>query len=304
MENSDSDFDPTMAASVVFENVINQVKLSNLNFRMELTPFSASILLKKSLIKDRSGYHLQPPIQRIRPANHSTTLEDDLKEQLQRLKQNFEMLDAKNKSLEVSNKTIKEDLENALIDNDSNCKIISDMKNTLDICDSTAAENVHKIKQLERDLADAVRNSSDCKQKLKLADGDSEHKVNVKDKDCGGKDINRALESAGHSEEEVEVDTNYNVKVFNFFSPISDHPMDSAPCLNSKKIQSTPPPLQCPKPPNPSYTPPGSPPKQVTALDDDNNNSTDDFMKKLDDFWKQQYKINDELWKKMSDKWK
>jgi seryl-tRNA synthetase len=48
MEDSDS-----------FENILEQVKNSNLNFKLELSPFSAVICLKKSLVKDKFGQNLQ-----------------------------------------------------------------------------------------------------------------------------------------------------------------------------------------------------------------------------------------------------
>ena len=44
-----------MEASKSFENLLNHVKNSNLNFKLELSPFSAVISLKKSFVKDKSG---------------------------------------------------------------------------------------------------------------------------------------------------------------------------------------------------------------------------------------------------------
>ena len=45
-------------AGEIFDNIINQVRNSNLNFQMEVSPFSAAIYLKKSIIKDKSGKFL------------------------------------------------------------------------------------------------------------------------------------------------------------------------------------------------------------------------------------------------------
>ena len=45
LQNADSD--STMAATLAFETIIEQVKLSNLNFHLQLFPFSAVISLKK-----------------------------------------------------------------------------------------------------------------------------------------------------------------------------------------------------------------------------------------------------------------
>ena len=40
--------------------IVGCVKASNLNFCLQLSPFSANISLKKSLIKDKAGYPLKP----------------------------------------------------------------------------------------------------------------------------------------------------------------------------------------------------------------------------------------------------
>ena len=47
--------DPTMIASNLFNKLVNDVRNSGLNFRMELTPFGAKISLKKSLMKNQDG---------------------------------------------------------------------------------------------------------------------------------------------------------------------------------------------------------------------------------------------------------
>ena len=60
MAEYNSDFNPAMAASAMFDSIINQVRSSNLNFQMQMTPFSATIVIKKTLIKDTSGVHVIP----------------------------------------------------------------------------------------------------------------------------------------------------------------------------------------------------------------------------------------------------
>ena len=54
--------DSTMAASKVFDKILDDVKTSNLNFCLQLSPFSANISLKKTLVKDKTGSYLYPPI--------------------------------------------------------------------------------------------------------------------------------------------------------------------------------------------------------------------------------------------------
>ena len=47
-----------MAASKAFNKILDCVKSSNLNFCLQLSPFSANISLKKTLVKDKAGFYL------------------------------------------------------------------------------------------------------------------------------------------------------------------------------------------------------------------------------------------------------
>jgi len=49
-----------MIATETFENILLQIQNSNLNFKLNLSPFAANISLKKSLVKDKSGIPLLP----------------------------------------------------------------------------------------------------------------------------------------------------------------------------------------------------------------------------------------------------
>ena len=59
-ERINSDMNPEMLASTTFYEILDQIKSSNLNFQLSLSPFSAQISLRKSLVKDRSGRFLLP----------------------------------------------------------------------------------------------------------------------------------------------------------------------------------------------------------------------------------------------------
>ena len=52
---------PTMIAKTSFENILETIQSSNLNFQLQVSPFSATIFLKKSAIKDKNGNPLLPP---------------------------------------------------------------------------------------------------------------------------------------------------------------------------------------------------------------------------------------------------
>ena len=56
-----SDIDPTMLASKAFDRILQIIQQSNLNFALQVSPFSANISIKKSLVKNKSGCFLLPP---------------------------------------------------------------------------------------------------------------------------------------------------------------------------------------------------------------------------------------------------
>ena len=62
MELPNGDSDLTMLAENVFDDILDRIKNSRLNFHLQISPFSAYISLKKSLQKDRSGAVLVPSL--------------------------------------------------------------------------------------------------------------------------------------------------------------------------------------------------------------------------------------------------
>ena len=52
-----------MDAANTFQNLLHSIQTSSLNFKIELSPFSANINLKNTFIKDRNGNRVIPPIQ-------------------------------------------------------------------------------------------------------------------------------------------------------------------------------------------------------------------------------------------------
>ena len=55
-----SDFNSTMLATRAFEDIIDRIQSSGLNFHVQISPFSAVISLKKSLVRDRTGKLILP----------------------------------------------------------------------------------------------------------------------------------------------------------------------------------------------------------------------------------------------------
>ena len=59
-EKSVSDCDPAMLAKTVFNDILEGIQMSNLNYQLQLTPYSALVSLKKSFVKDKFGKFLFP----------------------------------------------------------------------------------------------------------------------------------------------------------------------------------------------------------------------------------------------------
>ena len=89
-----------MLASRSVDDIIEQIQRSHLNFHLQISPFSAIISLKKSLIKDRSGVFLLPPNS---PPNAASRNE-------------ISALASKNLMLESKVTSLQRDLENAVDD--------------------------------------------------------------------------------------------------------------------------------------------------------------------------------------------
>ena len=58
-----------MVAKQTFNNILELIQTSNLNFQLQISPFSASISIKKTLVKDKFGVELLPPPTCLRPTS-------------------------------------------------------------------------------------------------------------------------------------------------------------------------------------------------------------------------------------------
>ena len=59
--NVNSDIYTIMAATLKFEEILRTIQSSNLNFHLNISPFSAIIHIKKSVITNKLGISLFPP---------------------------------------------------------------------------------------------------------------------------------------------------------------------------------------------------------------------------------------------------
>ena len=137
-----------MTASNAFNEIIDQIRGSNLNYQIQLTPFSAYISLKNTLKKDKSGCQVLPQSSPF-PSNDVET--SDM----------VEILAAKNKKLEEDLFALQSNLEKVVKDVEESHKTLKSRDNEID----------NLINKLEEFLADKLvvkeENSDEDRKKKK-----------------------------------------------------------------------------------------------------------------------------------------
>ena len=114
-----------MAVDATFSSIISEIQLSNLNFSLQITPFTAYITLKKSVIKDKHDNQAvpSPPILFLLQQAQQTIRE--LQEENEQLKIKSDATEMKNDALVNKNVALIEALD----------------KNNKDLADSRATNN-------------------------------------------------------------------------------------------------------------------------------------------------------------------
>ena len=82
-----------MLASKAFHDILSRIQSSNLNFQLQISPFAALILLKKTLVKDKSGAYLLPlsaPILRDDDFENLVTKNLELERNILDLQKNYD----------------------------------------------------------------------------------------------------------------------------------------------------------------------------------------------------------------------
>ena len=110
-----SDCDPTMLAKKAFDQIIEQVQSSNLNFQLNLSPFSATISIKKSFVRDMFGNILLPSTMVIETESESKyeTRERELLSDNDRLNSEILAMQKYNKANDNTIKILEEKLSKA-----------------------------------------------------------------------------------------------------------------------------------------------------------------------------------------------
>ena len=129
MEKSiDSDSTPAMLASKAFHDILSKIQSSNLNFQLRISPFSAQISLKKTIVKDKTG----APLLLSTNPNTSECITD---------------LVAKNHQLEKDNFDLSKKYEEVVTDNEK-------LRNTINVRNSQleSAKNESYLLQSKLEL--------------------------------------------------------------------------------------------------------------------------------------------------------
>ena len=105
-ESTNSDENVTAMATITFEKILKEIQSSNLNFQLQVSPFSAQISLKKSLVREGEGTLRIPPSS----PHLSTTQQDEQAQNLEilshELKEAIDECAMKNEELVKSKETI------------------------------------------------------------------------------------------------------------------------------------------------------------------------------------------------------
>ena len=165
MKVNDSELNSMMmtAATSTFDNIIRLIQSSNLNFQLQLSPFTAAISLKKTPVKDRYGTPLLPQIV------HSGA--------------DVEVSDLVAKNIELENELLKVKEKYAVAKEDSETarEMLNKMKIKPDPCENSelfenkvlvnklCEENANLVKQNDH-LKDIIKDKNDEIRELEMAD--------------------------------------------------------------------------------------------------------------------------------------
>ena len=72
---------PTNLSCLIFDSILQEIQVSNLNYQIQLSPFSALISLKKSFIKEKDG-SLRLPIPPLSSSHRGSQLRERERERV------------------------------------------------------------------------------------------------------------------------------------------------------------------------------------------------------------------------------
>ena len=173
-EFTDSDFNSAMCPSTTFYNILNQIQASNLNFQLQISPFSAVISLKKSFVKDKSGTILFPkrlPNAPIANTEYFVNKNGQLEKDILKLRNDYELV--------VEDCTKKDEkVENVLLENESLKSILSEKETQLQACKKESLLLEARLQKAEDKLVKYSSETKDRESKLSIEIATLKSRVN------------------------------------------------------------------------------------------------------------------------------
>ena len=171
-----------MLASRTFDKILQDIRSSNLNFQLQVSPFSAQISLKKSLVRERNGSCRVPPSLSSLLCKNS----------------NIEALEARANILEKELETIRRDYKRALDDLEDANQRIKTLEDTI----NEAIKNEHDPEVFEV-LVNKLSNLENKNNSLK-------EKIQVQNQDI--KDLEKSVEVKINVSERLQRELSENKK--------------------------------------------------------------------------------------------
>ena len=156
--------DLKMAVNETFSSIISEIQLSNLNFSVQITPFSAYITLKKSVIKDQNGNHAfpSPPILFL----------------LQQAQKTISELQEENDLLKIRSDAAENNYENLANENAALVEAIAKFNNNIAASDASYNTLHAKLKAAEAEIIKIRSVKNSCEARLKDSKTSHQHEIN------------------------------------------------------------------------------------------------------------------------------
>ena len=111
-----TDSDLAMVANAEFENILRSIRNSCLNYHLQVSPFSATISLRKTVVKDKAGAYIIPRhCEDISLQRENTVLEDKLNSLRRKYEELLSSYSTANENITLLQNSIK-DRDNIIID--------------------------------------------------------------------------------------------------------------------------------------------------------------------------------------------
>ena len=185
-----------MEASDTFENLLEHIQNSNLNYKLERSPFSAIISLKKSVVRDKSGNMFSP-------ATNTSFCDRRMQEENKNLRQQIENLETKIESLKSDFGCSVDELEGLYKVNVVLEKEMQSLKPRLTAIKKENSDIIEaaKIKTMEREVIDETN-----REVSNLVEQNKNYKLEIKNVNFKHEKINLEIKMIKSEKETLEKD--------------------------------------------------------------------------------------------------